>query len=328
MTLSVIIPVFNGAAFIQKSYNQIIGQGIEDLELLYVDNNSSDDSASHIKALMKTDRRILYLKQPKPGAAATRNMGIEKAEGKYLYVFDVDDEIFPNALHRMINVLETHQNVDAVFGKMVKSYKSIDGIEIPNDETHNVIFKEKPYWGLLWFSSLKHVVGPPAFLYRKSVFDKIGYYNVDLHLGEDTALDITLGMLCNIAFMDSYVYLYFKHENSTIQTSKRQMERAFMIWPRLVKVHLPFYLDHKVPLKFKQLLYSQLFQSMGRQLYFTEKLRERYQLKKQLVLDIHSIKLPFLIQFFLWILVFCPWSIIRKFYGYYMVPYVIKRLKL
>src|SRR5690606_29429359 len=217
----------------------------------------------------QTDARVKLLIQTKQGAAPARNKGIEKAQGDYMYVFDVDDEIYPGALNKMVGVLDSYPDMDAVFGKMVKSYQGITETEKPMDETHEIIFKEKPYWGLYWFSSLRHVVGPPAFLYRRTVFDKIGVYNEDIKNNEDTALDIKLGMTCNIACLDSYVYLYFKHTESTIEQTKRKIPRAFMVWPRLVKEHVPFYLEQETPKRFQELLFSQLFQSMGRQLVFT-----------------------------------------------------------
>ncbi|MCR8666359.1 glycosyltransferase [Aestuariibaculum sp. M13] len=328
MMLSVVIPVFNGAAFIEQSYQQIERQGIIDLELIYVNNNSTDASEEIIKVLMERDLRVKYLKQPKQGAAAARNMGISEAKGKYIYMFDVDDEIFPGILKRMIKILDEYPDIDAVFGKMVKSNKSIGDIEKPEDETHEVILKSTPYWGLLWFEDLSTVVGPPAFLYRKTVLLELGGYNEDLRIGQDTALDIELGMTKQLAFLDTYVYLYFKHENSTIQQSKSKMPRAFMIWTRLVKAHIPFYLSYKVPLKFKQLLYSQLCQSMARQLCFTQGLLQRHFLKNKLLLEIAPLRVPFIIGLYLSILVLLPWTILRKFYGYYLVPFVINRLKI
>lgn len=326
MKLSVIIPVYNGADFIEKSYNSIINQQLADFEILYVDNNSKDNSVEKIESLIQTDARVKLLIQTKQGAAPARNKGIEKAQGDYLYVFDVDDEIYPGALNKMVGVLDSYPDMDAVFGKMVKSYQGISETEKPMDETHEIIFKEKPYWGLYWFSSLRHVVGPPAFLYRASVFKKIGVYNEDLKLGQDTALDIKLGMTCNIACLDSYVYLYFKHTKSTIQQAKRSMPRAFMVWPRLVKEHLPFYLSQETPKRFQELLFSQLFQSMGRQLVFTRGFKARKDLKKQLTKDINPIRIPFIIDLFLSIFIILPLENLRKIYGYYVVPFTVKQL--
>jgi len=326
MKLSVVIPVYNGADFIEKSYHSILSQQIQDFELIYVDNNSQDSSVECIKKLVQLDSRVSLLAESKQGAAAARNTGIKHAQGDYIYVFDVDDEIYPNALNKMIQVLDAYPETDAVFGKMVKSHQGIFESLLPNDNTLKVVLKEKPYWGLKWFSNLKFVVGPPAFLYRSSVFNTIGFYNEDLRLGEDTALDIKLGMMMNIAFLDMYVYLYLKHGTSTTDIVKKKIPRAFMVWPRLIKEHLPFYLEQDTPLRFKSLLFSQLFQSMGRQVVFTKGLKNRQDLKQQLYHDLQAIRIPLVIRLYLSILVILPLESLRKVYGYYMVPYVVKQL--
>ena len=327
MKLSVVIPVYNAAEFIQKSYQSILAQQIDDFEIIYVDNNSKDNSVLEIQKLVKDDDRVRFLKQPMQGAAPARNMGIKNAVGNYIYIFDVDDEVYPNALKRMITVLDSYHMVDAVFGKMIKSNQGIEQTYKPQDETYEVQFKEQPFWGLKWLSSLKSVVGPPAFLYRASVFKKIGLFNEAIKNNEDTAFDIKLGMTCNIAFLDMYVYLYFKHENSTIQMAKKKMPRAFMIWPRLVKEHLPFYLENKVPFKFKSLLFSQIYQAMARQIVFTNGFSERSKLRRLLLSEVKAIDIPFLIRFYLSILVVLPLESLRKVYGYYIVPAEINKLK-
>ncbi|WP_026753221.1 glycosyltransferase family 2 protein [Sediminibacter sp. Hel_I_10] len=324
MKLSVVIPVYNAAEFIEKSYRSIAEQNLKDFEIIYVNNNSIDNSIKKINKILTNDKRVKLIEQPKQGAAAARNLGIEEAHGDYIYVFDVDDEIYPNALNAMICVLDSHPKAHAVFGKMVKSKHSIAKTIKPEDETNEVIIKEKPYWGLAWFADLSIVVGPPAFLYRRSVFKSIGTYNEAIRNNEDTAFDIKLGMTCTVAFLDRYVYLYFKHESSTIQTSKRQMPRAFMVWPRLVKEHLPFYLTNEVPICFKHLLFTQIYQSMGRQIEYTKGLSERKKLKSVLLDDINSINVPVLIKFYLNILVFFSFAPVRKIYSYYIVPAVIK----
>lgn len=326
MKLSVVIPVYNGEAFIQKSYFTIKGQGINDYEILYVNNNSIDDSEQEIQKLQSHDSRVVLLNQIKQGAAAARNLGIKTAKGEYIYVFDVDDEIYPNALLQMIRVLDSNSDVEAVFGKMMKSDRGISDTNKPAEGTNKVIIKNPPHWGLEWFRSLKTVVGPPAFMYRKTVFDKIGLYNEAIKNNEDTALDIKLGMTQRIAFIDRFVYLYFKHPDSTIEQAKRRMPRAFMVWPRLIKEHIPYYLEYNTPVEFKKLLFGHLFQSMGRQLVFTTGLKNRHRLKCKLLNDIYQIHVPLLIEFYLSILVILPFESIRKIYGYYLVPYVVKRV--
>ncbi len=325
MKLSVIIPAYNAERFISKSYQSILDQNINDFEIIYVDNNSSDGTLEEIKKLSLTDNRVQWFTQKEQGAGPTRNMGLANAKGDYLYFFDVDDEIFPNALHKMISVLDSNPEVESVFGKMLKSDKGISETKIPNDETNELILKPRPYWGLHWFSSLKHVVGPPAFLYRKDVFNKIGGYNGALRIGQDTALDIKLGMLCNVAFLDSYIYLYFKHTTSTIEQFKDVTSRAVLQWPRFVKEHLPFYLAHQQEVEFGKKFKLQLYNLMAKQIYHTKGFSKRHSVKQQLLSDVKDIDLPFLIKLFLNLLVLFPFSYVLKFYSYYIVPYIVKK---
>lgn len=320
MKLSVVIPVYNGADFIQKSYNSIMEQQVDDFEIIYVDNNSTDDSVEKINKILHIDPRVKLLQQPKQGAAPARNMGIENASGQYVYVFDVDDEIYPNALEEMIKVLDEHPNVDAVFGKMTKSYKGISETEKPEAETGEVILKPKPYWGLKWFSDLKIVVGPPAFLYRKEIFRTMGGYNESFTIGEDTAFDIKVGMQGNIAFLDKYVYLYFKHEKSTIQNAKKRNDRAFMQWPRYMHSHLPYYLDNPVPDEYAKILFKWIYSMLGRMINLTEGIKNRKELKDKLMKEIKPIKTPFYIKTFLEILVLSNNPFLFKFYIYYLMP--------
>jgi hypothetical protein len=160
------------------------------------------------------------------------------------------------------------------------------------------------------------------------VFDNIGVYNEDLKNDEDTALDIKLGMTSNVAFLDTYVYLYYKHQNSTIQQTKHSGGLIFHTWNRLTKEHLPFYLHNKVPDQFKEILFRQLFSIMGKLIYYTEGFNNRRKRNKVLLKEIRPVIVPFYIKFYLAILVFLPFKPLLKLYVYYISPqYVNKHLK-
>ncbi|TYB77005.1 glycosyltransferase family 2 protein [Bizionia myxarmorum] len=328
MKLSVIIPVFNGANFINKAYNAIVAQELYryEYEILFIDNNSTDNSIKIIKELQGQDSKVKFFTEKLQGAAAARNAGIDNACGDYLYMFDVDDDIYPNALRKMIHVLDSHITVDAVFGKMVKSNKGINDTIKPNDETDAIIFKETPYWGIHWFTSLKNVVGPPAFLYRKRAFDKIGNYNVELKIGQDTALDIKLGMTCNIAFLDTYIYLYYKHQASSIQKAKKHQNIIFHTWTRLVKEHLPFCLKADVPIEFKEILYKGLFSSMGKLIVYTNGFENRRTIRNKVLNDVRPLEVPFYMRWYLTLLAYVPLTSLLKFYVYYYSRWYVDKL--
>ncbi len=327
MKLSVILPVHNGEKFIKRAYNSIKAQRLEDYvhEIIFIDNNSTDDSAKVIKELMQSDPVVKLYEQPQKGEAHARNKGIEMAQGEYLHQLDVDDELFPGALRKMITVLDEYPEVEAVVGKMFKSHKPLSDIQMPTDETDEVIFHDKPYWGLKWFESLRYVVGEAAFLHRRSVFDKIGNYNVHISMGTDTAVDIKLGMLCNVAYINTYIYLYFKHFDSITAVSKRNYNQIFHLWSRSIHADLPLYLEYDVPLEYKSRLFRQLFTTMGKIIGYSKGFKNRNKIYRQIPSDISPVKLPFLIKLYLKFIVYIPLSIVTKFYVYYFSKWYVNR---
>lgn len=327
MKISVIIPVYNGENFVKRAYDSVKSQDLEkyEYEIIFIDNNSTDASAILINELIQVDSRVKLYIQPKQGEANARNKGIEKAQGEYLHQLDVDDEIYPGALNKMITVLDENPHVEAIVGRMVKSYKDLKNTIKPNDETDEVIFRDTPYWGLKWFSSLRNVVGEAAYIHRSSVFEKIGNYNVNISMGTDTALDIKLGMLCNVAYINTYVYLYFKHFDSITAVSKRKHHQIFHLWSRSIEADLPLYYAHDVPVEYKSILFRQVFSTMGKIIYYSDGLKERYRVYKQIPLDVKPLKLPIIIKIYLAVIVIMPINILLKFYIYYFSKWYVKR---
>ena len=327
MKLSVIIPVFNGEKYIRRAYDSVKSQNLEAYayEIIFVDNNSTDNSAILIDELIQIDCKVKSVNQPKQGEANARNKGIEKAQGDYIHQLDVDDELYPEALNKMIAILDENQEVDAVVGKMVKSGKDLANTIKPKDETNEVILKNKPYWGLKWFLNLGTVVGEAAFMHRKSVFEKIGNYNVNISMGTDTALDIKLGILCNVAHIDTYIYLYFKHFDSITAHSKRNLNQIFHLWSRTIEADLPLYYSHNIPLEYKRTLFRQVFSTMGKIIYYSDGFQTRYEVYKKIPLDVMPLKVPLLIRAYLFVLVIFPIKILLKFYVYYFSKWHVRR---
>ncbi|OBX23261.1 MULTISPECIES: glycosyltransferase family 2 protein [Bizionia] len=320
MKLSVVIPVYNGENFIKRAYQSVKAQNLEaiDYEIIFIDNNSTDNSAGLIQELLETDSKVKLFVQPKQGEAHARNKGIEKAQGEYLHQLDVDDELYPKALNRMIDVLDKYPEVEAVVGRMVKSNEDLFNTVKPRDETHAVTFKEKPYLGLKWFLDLSSVVGEAAFMHRKSVFEKIGIYNTHISMGTDTALDIKLGMLCNVAYIDTYIYLYFKHFDSITSESKRKINQVHHLWSRTIEADLPLYYEHNLDEEYKVHLFNQVFNTMGKIIYYSDNFAERYMAFKKIPSQVSPLRVAFRIKLYLIVLVFLPIEILLKLYLYYL----------
>jgi len=105
--ISVIAPVYNVEAYLDKSIGSLLGQTLTDIEVILVNDGSTDNSLKKIQDLSNKDERIKVISQTNAGAAAARNNGLAKAIGKYCYFMDPDDWVEPDMLEKMYNCAES-----------------------------------------------------------------------------------------------------------------------------------------------------------------------------------------------------------------------------
>lgn len=117
--ISVIIPIYNCENYIEQCISSVQRQTLRNLEIICIDDGSTDNSTKTVKDLMKQDDRIKLFSQCNQGAGKARNYGIKKARGKYLVFLDADDYYLDvNALQMMYNLCEEKRV--PVCGSMLK----------------------------------------------------------------------------------------------------------------------------------------------------------------------------------------------------------------
>ena len=89
--VSIIIPVYNVEKYLKKCLDSVINQTLKDIEIICIDDGSTDSSYTILNEYAQKDNRFVILKQKNNGAGAARNKGIEIAKGEYLYFLDSDD---------------------------------------------------------------------------------------------------------------------------------------------------------------------------------------------------------------------------------------------
>lgn len=104
--VSVIIPVYNAEKFLEKCLNSVINQTLDDIEIIAVDDGSSDGSLEILNRYKEKDGRIIILTQQNKFAGAARNNGMKHACGKYFVFWDSDDFFEPKALEILYNCCE------------------------------------------------------------------------------------------------------------------------------------------------------------------------------------------------------------------------------
>lgn len=114
--ISVIVPMYNSASYIGATIASIRNQTYANLEILCVDDGSTDDTLTYLRELSKQDARIQLFPLVNQGAPGhCRNFGYEKAKGQYIIFFDSDDIMYPTMLEQMYHVMIKNE-VDLVIG--------------------------------------------------------------------------------------------------------------------------------------------------------------------------------------------------------------------
>ncbi|GHU52828.1 glycosyl transferase family 2 [Clostridia bacterium] len=111
--VTVIMSVFNSAEFLNETLNSLISQTLKEIEIIIIDDGSTDNSLEILKYFASFDRRIVIFEQENKGAGAARNKGIANAHGVYLSFLDADDYFYPTMLEDAYKKAHTH-NADIV----------------------------------------------------------------------------------------------------------------------------------------------------------------------------------------------------------------------
>ena len=158
--ISLIIPVYNKETFLQPLYKSIQSQSMKDIEIIFIDDNSSDDSVKIIEDFMRDDKRIILIKHDTNYRTFySRNEGVKIAHGKYILFIDPDDLIVNDILEKSYETAEIY-NLD-----IVQFYFLMGNFKVCELSTH---FKYKS--GILYQPQIKEV-----FYYgqTRNIWDKL-----------------------------------------------------------------------------------------------------------------------------------------------------------
>jgi glycosyltransferase involved in cell wall biosynthesis len=169
--ITVIMPVYNGSTWIQLSIQSVVNQTHRNLELLVIDDGSTDGTVEIVKNIH--DSRIRLIQQPNGGTASARNNGIMQAHGEYIAFLDADDQWMPNKLATDLSTLRQANHREA----MVYSwYYGIDeqGRMLNPSPAH--AFEGSVFTPLL---EVGNFLIPSMLLLHRNVINKIGLFKTD-----------------------------------------------------------------------------------------------------------------------------------------------------
>ncbi len=183
MKVSVIIPCYNSADFIDETIQSIIDQDILEMEIICVDNGSTDQTLNILNELQKKDSRITIAIEPKKGASFARAKGFNLAKGDFIQFLDSDDIIKTDKLNIQMKAIE-EQDVDwVVSDRSVLNHYLTKVLE--QHKFEHIIGNEIEV-------GISEVITSGNPLYKKSALEKVGGYTPDLIVGQDWDLHIKL----------------------------------------------------------------------------------------------------------------------------------------
>ncbi len=208
--ISIIMPCFNGEKYIESAINSILAQSYVPIELIIIDDGSTDNSKEVIQSF---GDKVQYYYQPNGGPSKARNLGVKIAKGDYIGFLDADDLMNENMLAKCISIFGEYPETEIVWTKYQIVYEANVpryGIRIGEDNTIHTT-----YLG--------------SALYRRKVFDKIGLLDEQLRFSEDTdwwkrAMEAKL----NVQKIEFIGIIYRRHQNNLTNNPESVSARNLM----------------------------------------------------------------------------------------------------
>ncbi len=213
--LSIIMPVYNTAAYLEETVRSVLAQTYKDLELILVDDGSTDGSGALCDALTQTDSRIRVVHKPNGGVASARNVGVDHVRGEYIGFVDSDDIISPVMFELL---LEQAQKYDAQLvqcfhvretDKLVLQKTAVEAEVLNNIESLKRIYR----------SHYTNALSLCTKLLKTSLFDGLRFTE-GTAFEDDEVVPILLERSEKSVFIELPLYCYVKRENSIITAPK------------------------------------------------------------------------------------------------------------
>lgn len=227
--VSIIIPVYNTGEYLHDCIESIISQTYRDLQIILIDDGSTDNSGDICDLYAQKDSRIIVKHKKNAGVSAARNSGLDLADGDYIAFFDSDDTVLPNMIEDLVNTaLEYNVDIVQTAGPLMANISETGNVIVLNKNNvldENFSFSDY-YKPSLWLG-----------IYRAELFDEIRFPN-DIHFYEDfTVLTLLAAKADKVAFVDRRYYNYIQREGSANHSGLTSKKKS--------AINIPSYLEGK-----------------------------------------------------------------------------------
>lgn len=232
LSISIVLPVYNGEDFIEECIESILLQSFSDFELIIIDDGSIDNTVSLIQK--HEDSRIKLIKN-NHNFVQSLNLGISLAQGKYIVRMDADDIMVQNRLEKQFYFMKSNPNVDICAG-----WIKVFGEHIPE----KVIVKQLTHNQVVLLLLLRNPLCHPSIIMKKELTDiQYPFYNEDYIYAEDYKLWVDLAVKeCQFAVIPEVLINY---RISNKQVSHAHQDEMLIITEKIQKEYFA-YISEKI----------------------------------------------------------------------------------
>ena len=237
MKISIIIPIYNSQDTIKRCIDSIINQTYKNIEILLIDNNSTDTSNIIINNYCKKDKRIIYFKEEKQGVSYARNLGIKKSKGKYIMFVDADDYLEKDAIENMINLLNIKKCdlIRAFYNTEINTYDKRPKYKL------NKLYNKKEIQNYIIPNIINQNIGSYIWLLliKKELLKGIKF-NEKLFIHQDIYFYLELlNKINNIYFSNIkiYNYCFSKNSSKTCKYYNRNIYNIIDLYKELLNIY-------------------------------------------------------------------------------------------
>ncbi len=236
-TVSVVIPAYNSAAYLEDSIESVLGQSYPHFELIVVDDGSTDNTA---EVMGSYAGRCTYVRQENAGSAEARNHGIRLAKGELIAFLDADDIWVPHKLERQIEFFKAHPDAGMVYAHHVRVEK--DGRERPSRRG----LEDLPSGQIFEKLFVQNIIPTSSVILTREAIEKVGMFGADLRRAQDFDLWLRVAHDFNCYAVPEALHKFRSHEGSAstdrtlvhdcvVRLSERMYERYKDSPPRVTE---------------------------------------------------------------------------------------------
>jgi len=233
--VSVLLPVRNASSYVAGCIRSVLDQTFDNLELIVVDDGSTDDSADVIKRAVGNDPRVQFLSRANMGMACTLNQMLEIAGGELIARLDADDAALLDRFAKQVHYLDTHPHCVVVGGGVINIDADGDPLSVELYPEHHEQIERRLLSG---GGGIIH----PSTMIRAEVLRACGGYAIDCPVVEDQELWLRMAMVGRLANLPEPLIRYRVHADNMSFTGASDAGK------RLAEVLVRAHRDRSLPL--------------------------------------------------------------------------------